>query len=404
MLQVITSILGGISLDAKTSSFVSTLLETSRFELAIGRNNVEGVTVFSPGILVVDEHPGIVFKIENNGKNFEERWECVELAAKICEEKKLDLLVLPRQSKFRHPDNSIVIAEERLPLTPNWLHQEEVYHSFANDLLETLSQLTTFIIWSGFRDVDFRNIPVLDLERLAPGSPRRIALVDVENCGTPFAGPCMDLKSTTKATLDLAFFGNSFTIAGLLQCILPTQFDSIYEAALENGVNLKKLFPKETEEARESNEAKFNKRERIKVVNSNVDLFDKFAKRITGLLSQSSDKVAAEPTTFLFRPRLRLELAARAFHWDELSGIIFANDQGKEVAFIVQVTPSLAKHVEVLDAVFGPMAEAKRTRSKEGWIIFATSLHPWHPEYLNMEFICQNYETHGPKLVTPSEP
>jgi hypothetical protein len=196
---------------------------------------VEGVEILSEAIFTLHSAPELVFKIADNSgfKDMEERWGHAKRAAEICKQQNLDLLILPRQTLFKlRIKNRIyhVITEERLPLTNNLLIHAHLYEKLASRLEPTLRQLVAFIAASGFRDVDFRNIPILD-QALVPDAEPKIALVDLENCG-------YITELAARETYRLAFFGNDTTIRGLFRCVAPQNFDAVQEAASQHQIDL----------------------------------------------------------------------------------------------------------------------------------------------------------------------
>ncbi|KAK7570393.1 hypothetical protein V3481_019573 [Fusarium oxysporum f. sp. vasinfectum] len=103
----------------------------------------------------------------------------------------------------------------------------------CQDLERTLQHLVSFISASGFQDVDFRNIPILDQAYVSNTAPK-IALVDLKNCG--------ELGQYQRWTYDTALFGTD-TIRGLFGCIAPQSFPAVKEAALFCGIDLEALYP-----------------------------------------------------------------------------------------------------------------------------------------------------------------
>ncbi|PNP49370.1 hypothetical protein THARTR1_09692 [Trichoderma harzianum] len=161
----------------------------------------------------------------------EARWSNVQQAAKIFEQHKFDCIVLPRQTLFKVQTNRethLVIAEERLPMTANSLVHKQLYESLGARLDPTLRQLVAFVIASGFRNVDYKNIKIPDQE-LAPGANPRIGLVDVDGCGEVQG-------EAGEETYEKSFFGEGWRMRGLLRCIAPEQFEVVKAEALKHQV------------------------------------------------------------------------------------------------------------------------------------------------------------------------
>ncbi|RYF37791.1 MAG: hypothetical protein EOO38_25705, partial [Cytophagaceae bacterium] len=197
---------------------------------------VKGVEILSDGIFVLEGAPKVVFKID---KDLLSRWQDAGDGAKVCREKALDLLVVPRQSLLKVRIGGLdhnVIAEERLPLTNDFAYQHRLHRALSGRLRPTLQQLTLFIIASGFKDVDFRNIPIID-QGLAAEEIPRLALVDLENCGV------VSSATAAKGNYDLAFFGNNWNVRGLFRCITPSNFDLVVDTARLKGLDLINLSP-----------------------------------------------------------------------------------------------------------------------------------------------------------------
>lgn len=85
-----------------------------------------------------------------------------------------------------------------------------------------------------------------------------------------------------------------------------------------------------------------------------------------------------------FQPGLRLNLATRAFRCDDLSGIIFADDQGKIVAVIMHLAPHLEMHSDVLSPVLGEKTYVEKGNISHGMVVLSTSLRQDDGEFANL--------------------
>ena len=228
--RYISHILGGVNIEAQTEHVLYQIL-TDHWVALLNGMSVSGVEVFSEGIFALQTQHNIVFKI---GKDVQDRWQHVKRGASVCQTQGLDLLVLPCQSlleMFINDVDRFVIAEERLPLSHDFIVQANLYSYLGPRLNPALEQLVIFIIRTGFRDIDFRNIPILDRNLRTETTPQ-IVLVDLENCAPPIVGANND------AIYESAFFGNGGLTRGLLRCVTPANFESIRIAAKSEQVVL----------------------------------------------------------------------------------------------------------------------------------------------------------------------
>ncbi|KAL6830323.1 hypothetical protein V8C40DRAFT_240113 [Trichoderma camerunense] len=203
---------GGVDLTQGTVNTLCDVIFSSQTQLLDG-NPVDGVEILHRGVFALPCAPGLVFKISNGSKlDLANHWNSAMRAAEILKEHKpdkFDLLVLPRITFYMlvsdHILNSegreyFLIAEERLSLTADPLVHEQLYESLGARLKPALQQLVAFIHATGFCDVDFRHIPILDKEL----TPETIPKIGHE-----------------------AFFGKGPTPRGLFRCIAPEQFEHL---------------------------------------------------------------------------------------------------------------------------------------------------------------------------------
>jgi hypothetical protein len=104
-------------------------------------------------------------------------------ALRVCKEYGLNLLVIPHAKEFTLYSAKkcySVIAEESLDLNGDSKIQQKYYTEYAPQLNETIKQLAIFILKTGFYDIKYDNIPILNQPY---GSDRRIGLVDLEHMG-----------------------------------------------------------------------------------------------------------------------------------------------------------------------------------------------------------------------------
>lgn len=175
--------------------------------------------------------PNLVFKMARPGVGIlgaggylsseditESRFANMVKAKEVCLVHQLGLLLIPHAKKFT-VDGMSLIAEECVDIHQNESAQEHFYQ--LSGLNETARQLATFIAKTGFSDVEWRNMPVVDTAPEFQGS-RRIALIDLEE---------MDSAST-------GIFGGGFGRRGLVSCLhSEEQIDLVLAEARKLGVN-----------------------------------------------------------------------------------------------------------------------------------------------------------------------
>lgn len=183
--------------------------------------------------------PDIVYKMVASGKSgggmssdakakTEQRFENMVKAKKVCLIDDLALLTIPHAKKFdigTKEGTYTLIAEENLDFDPQESAQEECYHKYAKDLNETARQLATFVAKTGFNDVIWRNIPLLNETSDFKG-PRRVALIDLEY-----------LENTKQGILGIDGWKNNGS-CGLVRCVSEEQIDIVLAEARKQGVDI----------------------------------------------------------------------------------------------------------------------------------------------------------------------
>lgn len=181
------------------------------------------------------QHPQLVFKIPRpnyvRGKGklpicasncTDVRFENMVKAKEICVANELGLLIIPHAKKLTvnaDGNDYAFIVEESLDLNPNESAHKEFYHKYSTELNETARQLAIFVAKTGFNDVTWRNIPILNEAQEFQGS-RRVALIDLEH-----------MNSTVKG-----FLGDDNGSCGLIGCVSEAQIDSVIAEARKQGV------------------------------------------------------------------------------------------------------------------------------------------------------------------------
>ncbi|KAL6691763.1 hypothetical protein J3F84DRAFT_403132, partial [Trichoderma pleuroticola] len=231
-LTVIGQCMGRVELSSGTETALFETIISSGEKLLNG-DPFDGVEILQRGVFALPCAPDLVFRISNRflGHDLRSRWSGVHAVARILKDSKLDLLVLPRQGLFMLEINDQtyhVIAEERLPLTNNFLVHEELYASLGARLEPALRQLVALIIASGFYGVDSQHLLILNKDS-APEADLKIGLVDVSQCGRVWG-------NAAKQTYHKAFFGDGRTLGGLFACIAPEHFEVVKAEALKHQV------------------------------------------------------------------------------------------------------------------------------------------------------------------------
>lgn len=123
-------------------------------------------------VFTLTAFPNLIFKICQNPSRFANMVE----SQNVCLAHQLDCLIVPHARCFqmRH---RLIIAEEYLDIQGNETAQEDFYRLPGLD--ETIRQLAIFTALTGFSDVTWRNIPLIDTANDFEGN-RRVALIDLE--------------------------------------------------------------------------------------------------------------------------------------------------------------------------------------------------------------------------------
>ncbi|PWU16008.1 MAG: hypothetical protein C5B45_01475 [Chlamydiae bacterium] len=160
---------------------------------------------------------GVSFNQKKSKERSEKRFANMVKATEVCLAHQLGLLVVPHAKKFNAAGMTL-IAEERIDVNPNESAQEHLYQ--LSGLNETARQLATFIAKTGFSDVEWRNMPLVDTASEFQGN-RRVALVDLEEMREAKTG----------------IFGGGLGRRGLIGCLASEeQIDIAITEARRHGV------------------------------------------------------------------------------------------------------------------------------------------------------------------------
>lgn len=150
----------------------------------------------------------------------DERFATVVKGKQVCLANQLELLVIPHTKKIKI-DGHTLIAEECLDFDRNKGVQERLYSQHSTQLNETARQLAIFIAKTGYNDVIWRNIPLLNEAKDFQGN-RRVGLIDIE-----------DMESAVEG-----FVGSENRSCGLIHCVSKDQIDLVIQEARKQGVVL----------------------------------------------------------------------------------------------------------------------------------------------------------------------
>jgi hypothetical protein len=226
----------------------------------IKREDDEGIEWLAKGnnlVFRVKETPNIVYKMAppevsvmrgnkllNSKAISDKRFDNMVKAKEVCLANDLGLLIIPHAKKFDVEASGItytLIAEESLDFDPNESAHEELYHKYSTELNETARQLAIFVAKTGFNDVTWRNIPLLN-ESFGFHGPRRVALIDLEHMDSAKNG----------------FLGDINGSCGLIRCVSEEQIDVVIAEARKQGVAISE------EEAKEAKNRRLNELEEDK--------------------------------------------------------------------------------------------------------------------------------------------
>ena len=167
--------------------------------------------------------PSVIFKIAWYQSDATiNRFKNMEKARAVIDVNRLDRLRVPKARLLAETfggEQIQIIAEEKVDIAPSMLTDEELYRKHDAHLGPVFTQLATFITLTGFDDVEFRNIPLIQ-SREDP-THFAVALVDLEH-----------MKDTWLSGITGGMY------RGLIRCSTPRHFPAIREAAAKAGVTL----------------------------------------------------------------------------------------------------------------------------------------------------------------------
>ena len=207
------------------------------------RNKVDGLNFYNSQdshlIFSLDIASDLIFKMQSStccnfggANSMNDRYQKIVQAQIVVKEQNLNLLVIPSAKLFTVAvENRTyeILAEEKLDINPYESRQEQYFRTCARSLDGAIKQLAEFICKTGYSDVDWRNIPILN-NSLDQNGNRQIALVDIEDMNGAETG----------------LFGGDWDIRGLVRCVNQAQGTLVQVIAQNNGISLE-LFEKAVE-------------------------------------------------------------------------------------------------------------------------------------------------------------
>ncbi|MBS4168176.1 DUF648 domain-containing protein [Parachlamydia sp. AcF125] len=181
-----------------------------------------------PDVVYKMAFPGVSIligkKLLNAKARSDNRFANMVKAQEVCLAHGLGLLRIPHAKKIEVEAGGTrytLIAEENLDFASEESAQEALYHKYSTELNETARQLAVFVANTGFNDVTWRNIPLLN-EADGFHGPRRVALIDLEHMENAANG----------------FIGDANGSRGLIGCVSEEQIDRVIAEASKQGVTL----------------------------------------------------------------------------------------------------------------------------------------------------------------------
>lgn len=155
-----------------------------------GEKNDEIDWLQKDGYLVfrLKTNPELIFKIPNNpdleqsNQLVDRRFQNMIKAKEVCIAHGLGLLVIPQAKKLTIDGRSIIV-ERTLNFAHNENLQEFLHHTHSDKLKEAARQLAVFISKTGFHDINYQNITVLNTSS-QPKDHWQIGLIDLERMYT----------------------------------------------------------------------------------------------------------------------------------------------------------------------------------------------------------------------------
>lgn len=186
-------------------------------------------------VFALDSASGIIFKmhVKEKGEIGEEfsmktRYETMINAQTVIRTHQLGLLVIPNAKHFTinfQGKEYEILAERKVDINPLSSMQEQYFQTYAKSLNETIRQLAVFICHTGFTDIEWRNIPILN-NCLDERGNRKFALIDLEK---------IDIGDQASLA-EIGLFGGPKR-RGLVKCVNEEQGKIVEEVAKQFGIS-----------------------------------------------------------------------------------------------------------------------------------------------------------------------
>lgn len=222
----------GIDLSDETVAKVQSCMKS-----IIERKADGGVTLYRSQrkhrVFSLESVPGLIFKLKSSKNistvgrddSMKVRYRSMVDAKTVCRVHELGLLVIPNARLFSvdvDGENYDVIAERKLDIDAVEGMQEKNFEDYGSSLDAAIQQLAVFIAKTGFSDVEWRNIPVLN-DTVDENGNGKIGLVDIEEM----------------EGIDRGLFGGHYR-RGLVNCVNAEQIDLVLEESRRQGVSVGK--------------------------------------------------------------------------------------------------------------------------------------------------------------------
>lgn len=179
----------GIDINQSTVTKVQSCMEK-----ILKREEGNGVKLYTSQnnhrVFSLESVPNLVFKMKasknvktvGQDDSMKARYNMMIDSKRICRVHQLGLLVIPNAKLFTvqyEGEDYEIIAEQKVDIDPYESQQQKHFEDHADSLNEAIRQLTVFIAKTGFSDVEWRNVPVIN-NSLDKSGNRKIALIDIE--------------------------------------------------------------------------------------------------------------------------------------------------------------------------------------------------------------------------------
>lgn len=259
----------------------------------------------------------------NSQELMEQRFANMVRAQEVCMAHQLSLLIIPHAKKI-DVDGMTIIAEQRFNIQQSESAQEYLYQELSH-LDETVRQLAIFILKTGFSDVVWRNMPIINDSPEFQG-PRRVVIVDLEEMEGAADG----------------IFGGAYGRRGLIRCLFSEkQIDIVLAEACRHKVVSCSVTPEQA------------KASRMKEIQTDQQLQQFYAKN--GILAHARKPIQVDDLT-----TLGLNLDEKGYYYKRKLG------KGVDIEYIQQPITLREAVVDVIAQINKAIAETSEDASVKG--------------------------------------